>query len=182
MSTDVTMKNNFRPGMMVDIETDSDKKKGTVTRGIIAKVLSKGNQPSGVKVQLTTGEVGRVYEIPSRDEVRREHFRFYNTFFFLKKIYSVWVKKEKRYYTLNYPSAHGDENTAFLFVEKEEGEQFMKMMNLHPTEYMVKEISRRKPIHENFKTLEVDVFRIDLDRKVSVEKLIELESYFKNMR
>ena len=182
MSIDITMKKNFRPGMLVEIETEEDKVRDTVTRGVIVKVLSKGNQEKGIKVELDTGEVGRVYSVPTKDEMRRETFKFYNTFFFLPKIYSVWHKKEKKYYTLAYPSKSGNEKTAFLFVDKGEGERLMEMMNLSATEYIVKEINRKKFIHENFKTLEVDTYRINLNRKLTADKLKELEQYFKNMR
>lgn len=183
MTVDVTLKKNFRPGMVVDIETEEDKARDTVTRGVIAQILSKGNQPKGVKVQLTTGEVGRVYGLPSKEEIRMENFKFYNQFFFLPKMYSIWNKTERKYLILDYPTQRGTvEKTAFLFEEKKGAEDLLQLLQLSPKVYMVKEINRKKPISENFKTLEVDVYRLNRDRKLTYERLNELEHYFKNMR
>lgn len=183
MTIDVTVKKNFRPGMVVDIETEEDKVRDTVTRGVIAQVLSKGNQTKGIKVQLTTGETGRVYGLPTKEEIRMENFKFYNQFFFLPKMFSIWNKIERKYLILDYPNQRGAvEKTAFLFEDKKEAEDLLHLLQLSQKEYMVKEINRRKPISENFKTLEVDVYRLNRDRKLTYERLNELEHYFKNMR
>lgn len=183
MSIDVTIKKNFRPGMTVEIIAESDKESQEVTRGTVSKVLSRENHQKGIKVQLKTGQSGRVCHVPTKDEIRLERFKFYNRFFFLPKIYSIWHKTDRHYYLLPYPIANGkEEQTAFLFTEKEGGEELMTLLSLASNEYMVKEINRRKPIVENFKSLPVEVYRINRDKRITQDKLIELENYFKNMR
>jgi len=181
---DVTVKKNFKPGMIVEIEVEkSEDNRGTknVLRGRLLKVLSNGNQKRGIKVELTTGEKGRVVHVPTRDEIKLENFKFFNQFFYLPHIYSIWNKQERRYYTLSYPHGANTEETVFLFEAKAEAERLMKDLHLSPQDYMVKEINRRKAIYENFKTLDVDVFRINRDRRMSYEQFNQLEHYFKSM-
>lgn len=181
---DVTMKKNFKPGMLVEIEVDKTEDSSgnkEVLRGRLLTVLSKGNQKKGIKVELTTGEKGRVIHVPTRDEIKLENFKFYNKFFYLQHIYSIWNKTERKYYTLSYPHGEKNETTVFLFEDKSEAERLMKDLHLSPQEYMVKEINRRKSIYENFKTIDVDVFRVNRDRRICYEQFNQLEHYFKSM-
>lgn len=182
MEIDITIKKQFRPGVLVEIETESDKGTGKLTRGRILRVLSKENQKKGIKVELTTGETGRIKHVPTLDEIRLENFKFYNQFFFLPKIFSIWNKKERCYLLLDYPNAKGMvEKTAFLYETKGDAEELLKLLKLPASDFMVKEINRRKPISQNFKSLDVDVYRLNRDRKLTYEKLNELEHYFKSM-
>lgn len=183
MDIDVTVKKNFQRGMLVDIVAESDKTNGKLTRGYIQTILSKENQKKGIKVELTSGVTGRVSYVPTKDDIKLENFKFYNKLFFLPKIYSIWNKVERHYFLLGYQNRMGNlEQTAMLFENKQEGLDFLKEAGLSEKEYMVKEINRRKPINENFKTRSVDFYRINRERKLSFERMSEWESYFKNMR
>ena len=54
-------KNDIKPGMEVAIVLKEDQQTGTLTEGIVQDVLTKSPfHPHGIKVRLTTGEVGRV--------------------------------------------------------------------------------------------------------------------------
>lgn len=183
MEIDVTIKKNFQRGMLVDIVAEADKEQGTLTRGYIQSILSKANQKQGIKVELTTGIKGRVSYVPTKDDIRLENFKFYNKFFFLNKVYSIWHKTERRYVVLDYENRMGKiEKTVMLFENKQDGVDFMKEANLSETDYMVKEINRKKTINENFMTLSIDFYRINRERKLSFERMNEWEHYFKNMR
>ena len=70
---DITKKANFKPNMLVDIIVN-----GEIKRGWISKILSSGNSSDGIKVQLSNGEVGRIYGVPNRNELDRNNFKFYN--------------------------------------------------------------------------------------------------------
>jgi uncharacterized repeat protein (TIGR03833 family) len=56
---------NIRLGMVVDIVKKRDQKTGKLTRGAVRSILtSKPFHSRGIKVMLTTREVGRVQNIP----------------------------------------------------------------------------------------------------------------------
>ncbi len=59
-----TMRNSIKPGMKVSIVLKKDQKTGKLTQGVIQDILTKSTtHPHGIKVRLTTGEVGRVKEV-----------------------------------------------------------------------------------------------------------------------
>jgi len=52
---------DIKPGMEVAIVLKEDQRTGTLTEGIVQNILTKSPvHPHGIKVRLTTGEVGRV--------------------------------------------------------------------------------------------------------------------------
>jgi uncharacterized repeat protein (TIGR03833 family) len=181
---ETTIKKNFMRGMLVDIIAEEDTKTGAISRGYIANILSKENNKKGIKVELTNGKAGRVQYIPSKDDIKLENFKFYNKFFFNPKVYSIWLQVEKKYLVLNYenPRNGNMENTAMLFDSEQQANDFAKEAGYVGKEYNVRQINRKKPIVENFKTLKVDYFRINKERKLSFDRMIEWENYFKNMR
>lgn len=55
------LRSNIRPGMEVDIVLKQDQATGKLTRGIVKDILTNSPQhPHGIKVRLTSGQVGRV--------------------------------------------------------------------------------------------------------------------------
>ena len=53
-------------GQHVEIVQKHDQRTGNLTEGIVKRILTKSaNHPHGIKVQLQTGEVGRVKKINS---------------------------------------------------------------------------------------------------------------------
>ena len=57
---------NIKPGIEVDIVLKADQSTGTLTRGIVAEILTNSdNHPHGIKVRLEDGQVGRVQNIIS---------------------------------------------------------------------------------------------------------------------
>ena len=55
---------NIRPGLEVAIVLKKDQRTGELTEGIVQNILINSQfHPHGIKVRLTTGEVGRVKEI-----------------------------------------------------------------------------------------------------------------------
>jgi len=52
------------PGLEVDIVLKADQPTGKLTHGIVAEILtSSATHPRGIKVRLTSGQVGRVQHI-----------------------------------------------------------------------------------------------------------------------
>ncbi|MFC1746194.1 YwbE family protein [Candidatus Riflebacteria bacterium] len=57
-------KKNIQVGQNVAIVQKHDQRTGKLTEGIVKRILTKStNHPHGIKVQLESGEVGRVKKI-----------------------------------------------------------------------------------------------------------------------
>ena len=57
-------RNNIKPGIEVAIVLKEDQRTGRLTEGIVQNILTNSPfHPHGIKVRLTSGEVGRVQEI-----------------------------------------------------------------------------------------------------------------------
>ena len=59
-----TKRANLRPGLTVLIVQKQDQLTGKLTKGIVREILtSSPTHPHGIKVRLTSGQVGRVKQI-----------------------------------------------------------------------------------------------------------------------
>ncbi len=59
-----TQREDVHPGLAVDIVLKKDQPTGQLTRGVVQDLLtSKSVHPRGIKVRLTSGQVGRVQHI-----------------------------------------------------------------------------------------------------------------------
>lgn len=57
---------DIKPGMTVDIVLKKDQPTGKLTRGVVARLLTKSpTHPHGIMVKLEDGQVGRVKQIVS---------------------------------------------------------------------------------------------------------------------
>ncbi len=57
-------RSNIKSGLKVNIVLKQDQRSGKLTQGIVKDLLTNSpTHPHGIKVRLTTGEVGRVQEI-----------------------------------------------------------------------------------------------------------------------
>jgi uncharacterized repeat protein (TIGR03833 family) len=55
---------NIKQGIKVKIVLKQDQKSGKLTEGVVKDILTKSaSHPHGIKVRLTSGDVGRVKEI-----------------------------------------------------------------------------------------------------------------------
>ncbi len=59
-----TKRINIKPGLRVSIVLKQDQISGKLTEGVVKDILtSSPTHPHGIKVRLTSGQVGRVKEI-----------------------------------------------------------------------------------------------------------------------
>ena len=66
MSKDGRLRENVVVGACVQIILKQDQKSGHLTKGVVEEVLTPGaKHPHGIKVQLRSGQVGRVRKILS---------------------------------------------------------------------------------------------------------------------
>jgi len=60
---DGRQRENIRPGQHVSVVQKADQGTGELTEGIVERILTKSAyHPHGIKVKLSSGEVGRVKE------------------------------------------------------------------------------------------------------------------------
>ncbi|MBH0025935.1 YwbE family protein [Pseudoalteromonas sp. SWN29] len=60
----VPTRSQISPGITVNIVLKEDQRNGTLTEGVVERLLTKSpNHPHGIKVRLEDGQVGRVKEI-----------------------------------------------------------------------------------------------------------------------
>ena len=61
-----TVRNNIKSGTKVMIVEKQNQQSGKLTEGVVKDILTNSpNHPRGIKVRLTSGIVGRVYQIIS---------------------------------------------------------------------------------------------------------------------
>ena len=61
---DGSKRSDIKPGLRVMIVQKQDQRTGKLTEGVVESILtSSPNHPHGIKVRLTTGQVGRVKEV-----------------------------------------------------------------------------------------------------------------------
>ena len=66
---DGKLRKNIVIGAGVNIVTKEDQSTGALTNGYVKRILTNSNfHPHGIKVQLETGEVGRIKEIIEKEE------------------------------------------------------------------------------------------------------------------
>lgn len=182
MDLDNTKRDNIVVGLLVDIVEDKNKNNQELTRGYIKRIISNKDCKKGIKVELTNGAVGNIKEVPTRNEIKKETFKFYNEFFYLENLYVIWDKKNKRYYIMNRTNklTYEIEKTLLIFSTVEEASKIIKGTPLESKDYMIRPIRRNKFLYLFFKDYDIDMFSINTKRKVSFEKMKELESYFKS--
>lgn len=57
-------RSQVQPGLTVDIVQKQDQSSGKLTRGVVAQLLTRSaTHPHGLKVRLTSGQVGRVQAV-----------------------------------------------------------------------------------------------------------------------
>lgn len=62
----VPRRSEIRPGMRVRIVEKQNQRSGTLTEGVVARILTgSATHPHGIKVMLEDGKVGRVQAIAS---------------------------------------------------------------------------------------------------------------------
>lgn len=66
MSEEHTVRKNIKPGLLVGIVEKQNQRSGLITIGQVKDILTNSQiHPRGIKVRLTTGQVGRVQKILS---------------------------------------------------------------------------------------------------------------------
>lgn len=156
----------FKIGLYVVIET----KNGDEKRGFIQKILSKKDDERGIRVQLKTGEFGHVIEIPTKHDIERETFKYFNLLFH-DKIYALRHRKTKEWIVLPH-----EKGRLLLLNHQPNDERF------HPqTDWHWQAISSQRQWATLFRSLEPEWVLINHERLLSFGDFQALEKRFKEM-
>ncbi len=58
----------LRPGVVVNVVLKAHQRSGRLTTGQISEILTRGDHPRGIKVRLSSGEIGRVQSLSLSSE------------------------------------------------------------------------------------------------------------------
>ncbi|PBF99902.1 DUF2196 domain-containing protein [Clostridioides difficile] len=179
MYVDTSKLDNILKGLLVEIVAKEDKESQKLTRGYVDTIISKKDKKGGIIVELTNGKKGAVKDIVNKNQLKKENFKFYNLFINESKIYSIWDKSNKKFLVVRHLNkiSGNYENLAYLFDDLEMAKK--ELNKISDKNYVLKPISRKKFITDNFKESNVKAFSINKKRKITKEKLLELEIYLK---
>lgn len=174
---DITKRKNIIKGLYVKIECDNGKE----YKGYIVKVLSKGDSARGIKVTISSTLTnslidGVVIDVPSKNEVHKENFKFYNLFFSGKEYYSI-IDENNEYILYDISSGLKRKKVILLFTNSSIAKSFISK-NESFKNYTLKRISKKNTIQSNFEKLVFDCYLLDSDKLVDKVKFNELEKYF----
>ena len=177
---DLNKRSSIKIGMLVDIVKIEDRLSQNHTRGYVMEIISNSNTKKGILVKLTTGEVGNVKKILTQEDIKSENFKFWNLFFYSKQIYTIWDKKNKNILVINHKNKYTSkiEKTSMIFDSENIAKDFIKDTIYDNSNYMISRLNMNKRIHENLKKINIDVVRININKRVFFDRFIELENHF----
>ena len=158
LDIDITVKSNFRPNMLVDINNN-----GIIERGWIEKVLSSGNSSDGIKVQLTNGSVGRIYGVPNKNDLERKNFKFYNLLMNNNEIYMIFDKKENKLFVLK-------NVYIYLFSNKEIAEEGIKNTVFDSSQFVLQRFPSVTKLLKYIEKNNLDYHAIVIDKTRQLSK------------
>lgn len=167
--------NDIKIGTMVDIYKGDE-----LIRGLVKEIYPRKRKDE-VKVSIHTGDVGYVYKVVTKHEIKQERFKFYNLFFYSKHLLTIANKNNQKVLidSLFYQSTGKTEETAYLFSNEEDAKAFLSERG--DSIYAYKRISKKKYIIDNFKKENIDYFYLNNQRKISANRLNEYEKKFRAM-
>lgn len=173
---DITKVKNLKKGLYVEIEMDNGKR----ARGYIKEILTKNNNPNGIRVMvfssLTNSPLeGIVVHVPSKNDVHKENFKYYNLFFSNKEFYSI-VDCEGDFHIVKLNKNTSSKQAVLIFSKPDKAKEFLK--TLKDDSLSLKRISTRNMIQSNFSKVHHDCYLIDGIKLVQRIKFEELEKYF----
>lgn len=167
---DITKRSNLVEGLIVDISVGEE-----IVRGVIKKILSKNSNSKGIKVELMTGEVGCVKYVPTKNELRLDSFKYWNSLL-QGRIFTIYDNTNKKYLEISRLDKFTgtQELSGLLFSSKDLADEFVKNSSTYNSkQYTIRTVKSSKTLSENFPT--ATSFRGDIKRKISAEKLNELQ-------
>lgn len=173
---DITKIKNIDKGLYVEI-IDNNKRKH---KGYVREIISKGNDKNGIRVIIAstltnTLTEGTIISIPSKSEVQKEMFKYYNIFFNSKEFFSI-IDENGNYYILKLGNKSNAKLAVTIFTNSKEAKQFIE--SLENNSLKLKRISSKNLLINNFSKIQYNCFILEGKKIVSKIKFEELEKYF----
>lgn len=177
MIIDVTKKRNIINGLYVKIKSDNGKEH----KGYVTKIISKKDSENGIRVVISSTVTnslieGVVIDVPSKNDVHKEIFKFYNLFFSCKEYYSI-IDKNNEYFLYSVSKNSQNKKVILLFTSASTAKSFLSKKEI-VDEYNLKRISKKNTLQYNFESLAFDYYLLDNCKLVDRNKFNELEKYF----
>lgn len=174
---DITKRRNIVNGLYVIIQSDDGKE----YKGYVKKVLSKGDSSKGIKVIISSTVTsslveGIVIDVPSKNDIRKETFKFYNLFFSGKEYYSI-INENNEYILYDISNNIGKKKAILLFTNISTAKNFLSN-NKQFKSFNLKRVSKKNTLQYNFEKLTFDYYLLDNCKLVNKHKFNELEKYF----
>lgn len=167
---DITDKKQIQVGMLVDIRVQEE-----IKRGIIKKILSKQSTEKPLKVELTNGLIGRLVGVPSKIDLEKENFKFYNLFLNNSIICALYDRRTNQCYMSNIETSNGKKTVIYLFGNANEAKQMLKGSKFDNKNYYIRPIKRDYYIPYAYPS---DFYIINLKKKISAKNLEGMERKF----
>lgn len=174
---DVTIKKNIKVGMYVELTSPNREK------GLILKVLSRKDNQSGIKVELTSGVTGNIKEVYTLDKIKLENFKFYNRFIYEPFVYSIWDKETRTYLIINYKHHSISESyfSVFLSDNKEDILEIIETLKLDKKRYIVNRIKNKESVSKSFINIsDIEMVLIKNEKYLRFSKFLEIEMEIKS--
>lgn len=174
---DISKRKNIVIGLYVKIQLDN----GDEHKGYVKEIISKGNSSKGIRVLISSAITnslveGIVVDAPSRNEIQKETFKFYNLFFSKNEYYSI-VDNNNNYILYKTSSKLKNKSVVLLFTDVFIAKDFLSK-NEEFKKYSLKRISKKNTLQYNFEKLTFDYYLLDNCKLVNKYKFNELEKYF----
>lgn len=149
-------------------------------RGKIKRIISKEKRKDGmVKVELITGEQGRVVKILTRDDFELENFKFFNLFFHSKEHYIIYNSKKRENLVITKERKGLEVKHFIIFSDKKLAESVLQRSHYIKKGYNIRTLNKNLSSYIN--KLEADLIILNMERTVLKKKFFELEERFKKM-
>lgn len=175
---DTTIRKNIKVGMYVEIKITNR----VIEKGLVLNILSRTDNQSGIKVELTSGSIGHIVEIYTLDKIKLENFKFYNRFIFEPFIYSIWDKTKKEYLIINYKhhSMLNEYNSIIVADNKEDLNKIIDLLTLDKRKFIINRLKSNSSISKSFKDIEnIEMILINNIKYLRFSKFLEIENEIK---
>lgn len=173
---DVTKRKNIKKGLYVKVKTSDNKE----TKGYVYDILSKTDSKNGIRViitsELTKCKIeGNVVAVPSKAEIQKEVFKFYNIFFSQKEYYSI-IDCNQNFYVHTLYKGNIQKSMVVVFSNHLDAVKFLD--KLKESELTIKRISKKNLLQNNFSNYKYEYYLLNGVKIVNKNKFDELEKFF----
>lgn len=171
---DITKRKNIKEGMYVKIKTHNNNE----VNGYVKRIISKNNDKNGIRVIIKSSltnsiEEGVIIDVPSKNDVKKEVFKFYNLFFSEKEFYS-FIDCNNNFLLLNISN---EKKAICIFSNALKAKEFLEKYGLN-NKYSLKRIGKKNYLCGNFKDLKFNYYLLNNVKLVARAKFDEVEKYF----